>query len=111
LIFGVTVYLTAGAATLARMPVNAAICFTLIGAALFLRRVVGPARMSMPTSFLGAGTAALALVAVVGHLTDLTTAYGWGLLTSMALHSAVGFVLAGSGLAARGWRDAPTVTA
>ncbi len=111
LIFGVTTYLTAGAAAPARMPPNAAVCFVLAGTGLFLRRAVGAGRMSMPTSMLGATTAALGLVAVVGYATDLATAYGWGRLTSMALHTAVGFLLVGSGLAARGWRDAPIVSA
>jgi signal transduction histidine kinase/CheY-like chemotaxis protein len=111
LIFGVTTYLTAGAAAPARMPPNAAVCFVLAGTGLFLRRAGGAGRMSMSTSMLGATTAALGLVAVVGYATDLATAYGWGRLTSMALHTAAGFLLVGSGLAARGWRDAPIVSA
>jgi PAS domain S-box-containing protein len=111
LLFGVTTYLTAGAAVPARMPPNAAVCFALIGTALFLRRAGGAGRMSMPTSFLGATAAALGLVAIIGHATQLETAHGWGRLTSMAVHTAVGFMLAGGGLAARGWRDAPIVSA
>ena len=110
-LFEVTTYVTSGAATPARMPPNAALCFALAGTGLFLRRAAGAGRMSMPTSFLGATTAALGLVAVLGYATELATSYGWGRLTSMALHTAIGFVFVGSGLAARGWRDAPTVSA
>jgi PAS domain S-box-containing protein len=110
LLFGVTAYVTSGAPAPARMPPNAALCLALAGTGLFLRRAVGSARMSMPTSFLGATTAALGLVAVVGYATDLSTAYGWGRLTSMALHTAIGFLLVGSGLAVRGWCDTPIVS-
>jgi PAS domain S-box-containing protein len=110
LFFGVTAYLTSGAATPARMPPNAALCLALAGTGMFLRRAIGSARMSMPTSFLGATTAALGLVAVVGYATDLSTGYGWGRLTSMALHTAIGFLVVGCGLAVRGWCDTPIVS-
>lgn len=110
-LFGVTTYLASGAATPARMPSNAALCFALTGTGLFLRRAGGAGRTSMLTSFVGATTAALGLVAVLGYATELAMSYGWGRLTSMALHTALGFVFVGGGLAARGWRDSPTVSA
>jgi len=110
-LFGGTVYLTAGAATPARMPPNAALCFAFVGAALFARRAGGAARMSLATSLLGTTTAAIGLIAIVGYGSDLAPAYGWGRLTQMALHTALGFVLVGSGLVAQGWRDSPTASA
>jgi signal transduction histidine kinase/DNA-binding response OmpR family regulator len=106
-LFGVKEYLASGAAAPARMSPNAAICFGLIGLALFLRRAGGTARMSMATSLLGSTTAALGLVAVVGYASDLPTAYGWGRLAQMAVHTAAGLLVIGCGLVASGWRDSP----
>jgi signal transduction histidine kinase/DNA-binding response OmpR family regulator len=106
-LFGRTPLLTSGAAIPVRIPPNAAVCFGLVGMALFVRRAGDPARMSMVTGLLGSATASLGLVALVGHVADLAPAYGWGRLTHMPLHTASGFIAAGSGLVARGWRDSP----
>jgi PAS domain S-box-containing protein len=106
LVFGATASLTPAAHQAARMLPNTAICFALVGVALFLRRAGGTARMSMATSVLGSATVALGLVGLIGHATDPTEADGWGRLTRMGVHAAGGFVIVGSGLVARGWRDA-----
>lgn len=107
LLFGGPQYLALGVAEFSRMSPNESLCFAFVGAALFIRRAGGEARMSMATSLLGCATAALGLVAVIGCVSDLAPAYGWGRLTRMALHTAVGILIVGGGLIASGWRDAP----
>ncbi len=107
LLFGGRQYLAPGMAEFSRMPPNEALCFALAGAALFIRRAGGEARMSMATSLLGCATAALGLVAVIGYVSDLAPAYGWGRLTRMAVHTALGLLIVGCGLVSSGWRDAP----
>ena len=44
----------------------------------------------------------LSTVALSGYLAQLETAYGWGNLTRMALHTSVGFILVSSGNALPG---------
>jgi signal transduction histidine kinase/CheY-like chemotaxis protein len=41
---------------------------------------------------------ALSTVALSGYLTNLETAYGWGNLTRMAIHTAVGFMMVSGGM-------------
>lgn len=77
-----------------RMAPNTAICFTLSGFALIcvgLRRFEGAA-------CIGAMIMALGLVSIFGYVSGVDSAYGWGDLTRMALHTSVGFVLVGLGL-------------
>jgi PAS domain S-box-containing protein len=92
-----------------RIAPNAAISFTIIGAALFLRWACTPARAAMGTVLLGFAGASLGVVSLAGHLTALTPAYEFGHFTWMALHTASGFVLLGAGLAGRGWQDSDSV--
>ncbi len=77
-----------------RMAPNTAICFVLSGLAFLCvgtRRIDGAA-------CIGAMIMALGLVSIFGYLSGVDSAYGWGDLTRMALHTSVGFVLVGLGL-------------
>ncbi len=105
-VFGVLASFTAEPAQVGRMAPNTAACFILIGVGLFLRRLVQPSRLSTLTTFLGYVVAATGVVALAGSLTDVTPAYQWGRVSSMALHTAAGLVLLGAGIAGRGWDDA-----
>jgi PAS domain S-box-containing protein len=105
-VFGVLSAVTAEAGRAGRMPPNTAACFVLIGVTLLLRRLADPARLSTLTTFLGYVTAATGVVALAGSLTDVTPAYQWGRVSSMALHTAACFIMLGAGLAGRGWEDA-----
>lgn len=87
-----------------RMAPNTAACFALIGLAL-----AWPARNSLQDqrSLLRISLASLAFglstVALAGYLTGLETAYGWGNLTRMALHTSIGFILASIGMICLTW--------
>ncbi|HSW14724.1 MAG TPA: ATP-binding protein [Solimonas sp.] len=88
-----------------RMAPNTALAFVLCGAALALRTVVhgrdGTATLIYP--LLGATTASLGAVALVGYGLGLETAYGWSQYTRMALHTATAFVLMGGSLVLDAW--------
>ncbi len=82
-----------------RMAPNTAVCFLLFGVASILGWWRWNAiRFSMLTVVLGSLTFGLAVVALSGYLAQLETAYGWGNLTRMAVHTSIGFIVASLGL-------------
>jgi diguanylate cyclase (GGDEF)-like protein len=79
-----------------RMAHATAFGFVLIGLSTILLtfRQDHPApRIAAET--LAALTVSISLVAIVGYITGIEQAYGWGQITSMALHSALGFLFIG----------------
>jgi len=87
-----------------RMAPNTAMCFLLVGLAV----AWSPRRWSLRSrSLLRVGLVSLAFalstVALSGYLTNLETAYGWGSLTRMAIHTAVGFMMVSSGMLCWVW--------
>jgi signal transduction histidine kinase/DNA-binding response OmpR family regulator len=87
-----------------RMAPNTAICFTLVGLALALRFARWPdIRSSLGRVILGSLTFGLSSVALTGYFTRLETAYGWGNLTRMAVHTSVGFICVTIGLLCLIW--------
>jgi signal transduction histidine kinase/CheY-like chemotaxis protein len=87
-----------------RMAPNTAVCFILVG----LAGAFSPAgwtrrHRSLLRVVLGSLAFGLSAVALSGYLTGLETAYGWGNLTRMALHTSVGFILVALGLLALTW--------
>jgi C4-dicarboxylate-specific signal transduction histidine kinase len=98
-------YITVETSNPGRMGPNTALCFTLTGAAL-LAWALAPRRLRSPLSgLLGSVTGALGLVALSGYLGGISSAYAWGQLTSMAVHTAVGFVVLGVGVVSAAWRE------
>lgn len=96
-------YITVATSQPGRMAPNTALCFGLAGSAL----VVGALLRKAPLRWhvlclLAALTMGLSAAALMGYLVDLPTAYGWGNLTRMAVHTAVGFVVLSTGLVALG---------
>lgn len=77
-----------------RMAPNTALCFSLTGLTLLI--TVMSRRLAV-TGNLGAIISALGVVAFGGYLTGIETAYGWGALTKMAVHTALGFMVLGVG--------------
>ena len=90
-----------GTSSSGRMAPNTALCFLLVGATLTScahfnsRDWIGAG-----VGVLGAIVVSLGTVAFFGYFAQLETAYGWGSLTRMAIHTALGFVIVGSGLLA-----------
>jgi len=94
-----------------RMAPNTALCFTLIGLSIMARATLSrPATRSLVSVLLSSLGLAFGTVALSGYLTGLETAYGWGWLTRMAVHTSAGFTVVGIGFLASVWRDDLTPT-
>ena len=87
-----------------RMAPNTAICFTLTGllALVSLTRWTSPHKSLMKVA-LASLTFGLGVVAFSGYFAELETAYGWGSLTRMAVHTSVGFIVVSLGFIAHTW--------
>jgi signal transduction histidine kinase/CheY-like chemotaxis protein len=87
-----------------RMAPNSATCLFLLGLGVALNPAGWPpVRKSVAKVFLSSIAFGLSSVALSGYVTGLQPAYAWGDLTNMAVHTAVGFILLGSGLLALAW--------
>ncbi len=82
-----------------RLAPNTALAFALFGIAIALAGTRGNGRMLagavLGTLILGIGT-----IALFGYIGGTPTAYGWGRLTRMAIHTAMGATVAGAGVVA-----------
>ncbi len=85
-----------------RMAPNTALCFSLSGLATLFSIKDFKYREAVVGS-LGMLITGLGIVAFTGYLTGLETAYGWGNLTKMAIHTAWGFILLGIGFFSYAW--------
>ena len=89
-----------------RMAPNTAACFALFGGtllfSLFSRK---PTYESLYRSILLSLIFAFSIVALSGYITHLESAYGWGNLTRMAVHTSAGFVMLSIGLLSYLWRN------
>jgi PAS domain S-box-containing protein len=97
-------YVTVETSNPGRMAPNTALCFSLTGAALLFGNP-GPGQRSKIylTAMLGSITFGLGVIAFAGYAMSLETAYGWGHLTRMAVHTAAGFIVLGAGLVSHAW--------
>ncbi|MAZ86665.1 MAG: hypothetical protein CL693_03395 [Cellvibrionaceae bacterium] len=81
-----------------RMAPNTALCFFLSGAALVVSSLGNRNSLLAISASLGSVVFALGVVAFGGYAANLETAYGWGALTKMAVHTSIGFIVLGVGL-------------
>ncbi|MDP6954033.1 MAG: ATP-binding protein, partial [Alphaproteobacteria bacterium] len=97
-------YITVKTSHPGRMAPNTALCFSLTGFALSrFYSTTGRRKSPMANGLLGSAIVGLGLVALAGYAVRIETAYGWGELTRMAVHTAVGFVGLGVGLVCLAW--------
>ncbi|TNE28836.1 MAG: PAS domain S-box protein [Alphaproteobacteria bacterium] len=82
-----------------RMAPNTALCFALAGLALIFSN---KKNIFVSLSF---SVLLMSLLALTGYLIRTEQIYGWGSLTRMAIHTASGFFILGSGLLASGIKD------
>ena len=82
-----------------RMAPNTTLCFLLSGIALALIHKIHKKIKTITTAItletLGTIVTGLGLVALAGYIFDLESTYGWGNLTRMAVHTAIGFIILG----------------
>lgn len=79
-----------------RMAPNTALAFMLIACTGWLN--LQHTRQALVATALCTLTLGLGVLALLGYLTNLTPAYGWGQLTAMAAHTAIGLTLISTGL-------------
>ncbi|MFQ5642279.1 MAG: response regulator, partial [Thiogranum sp.] len=92
-------YIAVGTSNPGRMAPNTALCFSLTGSALLIGALLRPGPRSLAwIATLGATIIGLGIVAFSGYFIGVESAYGWGHLTRMAIHTAAGFVMLGSAL-------------
>ncbi len=97
-------YVTVKSSHPGRMAPNTALCFGLTGfAILFMSNLIKTKHQYLTIGILGALIIALGIVAFTGYLSNVEKAYGWGNLTRMAVHTALGFVALGIGILAYSW--------
>jgi len=87
-----------------RMAPNTALCFLLAGTS-FLSSTTGLKyrHLGSVLGILGVLITGLGFVALTGYFLRIETAYGWGKLTRMAIHTSAGFILFGIGVVALAW--------
>lgn len=94
-------YITVATSNPGRMAPNTALCFTIAGLGLLaLRTPISAFPVERLTGIAGAVVIGLGCVALLGYILNLDTAYGWGNMTRMAPHTAIGFIIVGVGLLA-----------
>ena len=99
-------YITVETSHPGRMAPNTALSFALTGTALVASSLLGnPRQRFLSAGVLGSTTLALGTLAFFGYLTGAETAYAWGQLTRMAVHTAFAFIACGVGLIAFAWRE------
>ncbi|MAZ87633.1 MAG: hypothetical protein CL693_08300 [Cellvibrionaceae bacterium] len=89
-----------------RMAPNTALCFLLAGSLGWVRSI---AKNAIPQlqGLLAAIPLGLALVTLTGYCVNLETTYGWGNLTRMAIHTAIGFATFSIGMLVQFWLEHP----
>jgi diguanylate cyclase (GGDEF)-like protein len=88
-------YITVNTISPGRMAPNTAICFTLSGLALIML-IQGRFYRWLPgAAIVGALIMGLGTVALLGYISQVEAAYGWGQWTRMAIHTAIGFIMVG----------------
>jgi diguanylate cyclase (GGDEF)-like protein/PAS domain S-box-containing protein len=98
-----------------RMAPNTALCFVLVGTVLAL--LATPLRFRLRSLVLVAGVATtlvLTVAVLLGYLTHLSIAFGWGMFTQMAVHTASGLLVLSAALLVlirRDLSDGPAVAA
>lgn len=89
-----------------RMSPATAICFLLTGLALWLHAITSKTSAHL-AQWLSVSISLFGLTALYGYLFNVAILYKIGLYSSMALHTAIGFILIGTGLLAaraqHGW--------
>jgi PAS domain S-box-containing protein len=91
-------YITVQTSSPGRMAPNTALCFTLTGFVALYHVLFERKRNTIPTiGIIGALIFGLGLVAFTGYFLNMEAVYGWGKLTRMAVHTAAGFIVIGSG--------------
>lgn len=100
-------YLTLETSHPGRMAPNTALCFVLAGAAMLAPGWWKQTTRSAIAGVLGCVVSGFGVVAFFGYTSGLESAYEWGGLTPMAIHTAAGMIAVGFGLFFRALAEEP----
>ncbi len=99
-------YITVETSHPGRMAPNTALCFVLSGTYLLITNLLFNQKyQSIITTFISTTISAFGIVAFFGYLFGIEPAYGWSYFTSMAVHTALGFIILSSGLIVYTWKS------
>ncbi len=97
-------YITTKTSHPGRMAPNTALSFSLTSLALILLSYIFNVHKSTTiVGIIGSLIFALSIVALAGYAVSVEAAYGWGKLTRMAVHTAIGFLLLGVAITSLAW--------
>ena len=88
-------YITTRTISPGRMAPNSALCFLLSGIGLLMLVQRRFDRGLPGAAIVGALITGLGTVALLGYISQVEAAYGWGRWTRMAIHTAIGFIVVG----------------
>ena len=103
-------YLVSGIVHNGRMAWSTSLCGTLVGATLLLNALptaqTSRAYRLPPalSGLIGAAVVGFAAVGLTAYLSDTASAYQWGKLARMAVHTVAGYVILGVGLIVFAWK-------
>lgn len=99
-------YVTVATSHPGRMAPNTALCFGITGISLLIMsRRNRHKNCPLLIGLLGSTIVALGTVAFSGYISGVETAYGWGDLTRMAVHTSAGFIILGIGTFMFAWQE------
>jgi len=96
-------YITTHTSSPGRMAPATALCFIVLASGFLLSRSGPGSRRSAIMGFCGLIVAAVGAACCIGEASGTTGAFAWGNLTRMAFHTAVGFVVMGTGITGVAW--------
>lgn len=85
------------------MGPNTALIFLIANLSLLLSLHAGKSGSQVVQELTSYIVMTLGMIALAGYVTDAEQGYRWGAYAAMALHTAIGMVIFGSGLLARSW--------
>jgi signal transduction histidine kinase/CheY-like chemotaxis protein/HPt (histidine-containing phosphotransfer) domain-containing protein len=103
-------YVTTKTSHPGRMAPNTALCFSLSGITLLITTLRNISHKPLLVSIFGALVLGLGLLALIGYFIHIEEIYGWGKLTKMAIHTAVGFIVLGIGFSSLSAKVEQTIT-
>lgn len=96
-------YLGSASLSPGRMSPITAVCFVMMGLALFFLTLEPIEQWFLPVGAMSTISLALCITALLGYIADIEATYRWENYVSIAMHTAVGFTILGAGIMCLCW--------